>query len=60
MYIIRRTDRNGGYVARSGSNTSYVKDPLKAHIYPTREAAEAGICQDNEVIEAAWVRAHSI
>lgn len=50
-YIIRRTDQGGGYVAPPGSQKSYTKDRLKAHVFTTREAAEADRCPENEVIE---------
>ncbi len=57
-YIIKRLDQGGSYVAPPGSAKSYTKDPLKAHQYPTYEAAEADLCVDNEAIEPAFIRAH--
>lgn len=49
-YVIRRTDQGGGYVAPSGSASSYVKHPDNARQYPTREAAERDKCPGNEVV----------
>ena len=48
-YILRRTDQGGGYVAPSGSPSSYTRDPLRAKRYPTKEAAIADSCPENEV-----------
>lgn len=56
FYIIRRLDQGGGYVSLPGSVKSYTKNPLEARQYPTREAAEADLCVDNEIIEPAFVR----
>ena len=50
MFIIRRTDQGGGYVAPSGSRSSYTRDPRQAQQYPTRAAAERDRCPENEVI----------
>ena len=46
MWVLRRTD--GAFVARA-SASSYTEDVLHARRYPTREAAEADRCPENEV-----------
>lgn len=52
-YVIRRIDQGGGYVAPPGSPKSYTRSKAAARRYPTREAAEADRCVENEVIEEA-------
>ena len=49
MYVIRRTDQGGGYVAPPGSHSSYTKKLERARIFPTKEAADAECCPENEV-----------
>ena len=49
-YIIRRTDRGGGYVAPSGNPSSYVKDPRNARQFATWELAGRELCEGNEVV----------
>lgn len=49
-FIIRRTSEGGGYVAPSGSPSSYVRNPDRARQFPTREAAERERCPSNEVV----------
>lgn len=55
-YVIRRTDQGGGFVAPVGSRSSYTRDRTRARLYPTRAAAEADRCPDNEVVEHANAR----
>lgn len=50
-YVIRRTDQGGGWVAKPGGKHSYTNKLQDARVYPTREAAEADRCPENEVIE---------
>ena len=50
-FILKRTDHWGGYVAPAGSQNAYTRDRDKAQRFPTREAAEADRCEENEVIE---------
>lgn len=50
VYILKRTDGRGGYVAPPGSARSYVRDDFRARKYATREAAEADRCQENEIV----------
>lgn len=50
-YVLRRTDQGGGYVAPAGSKKSYTPMREKARRFPTKEAAEADRCEENEVIE---------
>lgn len=49
-YLLKRTDQGGGYVAPSGSSSSYTRNPLRARRYPTKEQAERCRCPENEVI----------
>lgn len=49
-YLLKRTDQGGGYVAPSGSPKAYTSSKARARHFPTREAAEAERCVDNEVI----------
>ena len=52
MFIIHRiSEQGGGYVAKPGNPHSYVHNILLAQQYPTRQAAEANLCPDNERIE---------
>ena len=48
-YILKRTDQGGGYVAPSGSKSSYTTVPTRARRYETKEAAIADSCPGNEV-----------
>ena len=48
MYILKRTDQGGGYVAPAGSRSSYTHNPLNARRYPTEAAAVADSCPGNE------------
>lgn len=52
MYIIMRTDRHGpiGYVAPSGSKSSYTSAPHLARRFETKEEAERHRCPGNERI----------
>jgi hypothetical protein len=50
MYIIRRTDQGGGYVARPGSQNSYTHTLHNVRRFSTREAAERKRCPGNEVV----------
>lgn len=50
MYILKRTNQHGGYVANPGSKNSYTRNVLKARRYPTRALAEADRCPENEII----------
>ena len=51
MYIIRRINSWGGYVAPEGSVRSYVVSKHQARRFATREAAEKDRCPINEVVE---------
>jgi hypothetical protein len=50
MYVIKRTDQGGGYVARPGSRYSYTKLVENAQTFSTREAADGHRCPGNEVV----------
>lgn len=49
MYVIKRTDQGGGFVAKLGSADSYTSDLRRAWIFATREKALAQCCPDNEI-----------
>ncbi len=50
MWVLRRTDQGGGYVAdMRKSNSSYVRSVKRAKLYNTREEAVTDSCQANEV-----------
>jgi hypothetical protein len=48
MYVIKRTDQGGGYLAPPPMN-GYTKYLERARIFPTKEAADAECCPENEV-----------
>jgi len=51
MYVIRRTDQGGGYVARSPvQGASYTPRLQDARVFSSREAAEVERCLGNEVV----------
>ena len=39
MYVIKRTDQGGGFVAKLGSADSYTRNLRRAWIFATREKA---------------------
>lgn len=52
VYVIRRTDRWGGWVAANPNlGGSYTKKLRLAKVYSTRAQAEAHMCPHNEVVE---------
>lgn len=53
LYLIKRTDQGGGYVAPPGSKKSYTKSKDKALRFTYREDAERNRCPGNEVV-VAW------
>lgn len=52
MYVLRRNDQSGGYVARQGNKASYTKNKKLIRVYPTAEAAYRDRCPDNEEVLA--------
>ena len=50
MFVIKRTDQGGGYVAPSGSVSSYTGALQNARIFNTAEEAERNRCPQNEII----------
>jgi len=50
MYVIKRIDQSGGYVAEAGHQSSYVKNVTNARKFITIEEAEKNLCVENEVI----------
>lgn len=49
MYVIRRTDQGGGYVAQPGSKHSYTRNLERARTFDTRDAAQSECCPGNEI-----------
>lgn len=49
MFVIRRTDQKGGFVAPSGSATSFVRRPEDARHFRTAQDADMNRCAGNEV-----------
>jgi hypothetical protein len=52
LYVIRRTDRGGGWVTLPGSPGSYTHKLQDAKVWHSREEAERERCIDNEVAES--------
>lgn len=50
MFVIKRTDQGGGYVAAPGSRGSYTSKLQNARTFSTREAADRERCPGNEII----------
>lgn len=50
MFVLQRTD--GKFVTPPGSEHSYTFDLMKARTFPTREAADADRCVENERVVA--------
>ncbi len=49
MYLIKRTDQGGGYVALPGSKHAYTKNLRLARTFKTRNDALEECCPWNEV-----------
>lgn len=49
MYVLKRTDQRGGYVAKPGSKNSYTRNPVKAQRFASLGEARANSCPENEV-----------
>lgn len=50
MYVIKRTDQGGGYVAVAGNRCSYTKSVRQMRKFRTADEAEANRCPGNEVV----------
>lgn len=50
MFVIRRTDQGGGFVAPSRNEHSFVRRVEDARHFSTRDEAERHCCPGNEVI----------
>ncbi len=50
MFVIKRTDQGGGYVARSGSQSSYTNKLENARTFSTSAEADAERCVENEIV----------
>jgi hypothetical protein len=48
MWVIKKV--NGGYVAKAGSEKAYTPSLEKARKFPSKAAAEADACVENEVV----------
>jgi hypothetical protein len=49
MYVLKRTDQGGGYVAKPGRNSSYTMVVRNMQKFNTVEEANNNRCPDNEV-----------
>ena len=49
-FVIKRTDRRGGFVAIPGSHHSYTNMLSKMRIFPTEYEANRERCVENEVV----------
>lgn len=50
MYVIKKTDQGGGYVAKDGNEHSYTHDIEEAKVFKTRQQAELNLCPENETV----------
>ena len=50
MFVIKRTDQGGGYVARDGSAGSYTGFLQNARTFATKEQADRNHCPENEIV----------
>ena len=48
LWLLKRTDQGGGYVAVDGHPHSYTGDVCYARLFRTRESAEKSMCKGNE------------
>ncbi len=50
LYVIKRIDQGGGYLAPPGSQGSYTHNLAAAATFPNKEAAERERCPGNEIV----------
>ena len=50
MFIIKRTDQGGGYVAKPGGHSSYTHKLELARVFSTHEEARLERCPANEIV----------
>jgi LPS sulfotransferase NodH len=50
MFIIKRTNQGGGFVAPAGHPSSYVQRPENARTFDTLTDAERNRCPNNEIV----------
>ncbi len=53
MYVLKRTDQGGGYVAPAGSSGSYTPKLQNARTFYTYAEADKERCPGNEIIVPA-------
>jgi hypothetical protein len=51
-YVLQQTDQRKWFFAGSGRKNTWVPRAADAHHFPTREAADAERCPDNERVVA--------
>lgn len=49
VYVLKRTDQGGGYVAPEGSLKAYTNKPGKARRFASFEEANRNRCCENEI-----------
>ena len=50
MYVIKRMDQSGGFVAMKGHKHSYSRNPMYVRVYMTEEEANNDRCRENEIV----------
>jgi len=50
MFVIKRTDQGGGYVAMPGSEHSYTQKLENARTFSSKDEANAERCPGNEIV----------
>ena len=50
VFVIKRTDQKGGFVAKSGMHNSYTNDLRFVRKFKTREEAQQNVCPGNEIV----------
>lgn len=49
MFVLKKIDGRGGYLAQQGSDRAYTHDLAKAQTFTTKEVAAKHSCPENEV-----------
>ena len=50
MYVIKKTDQGGGFLAPSGRKETYTYDVSEARVFRSLEKANNEKCQLNEIV----------
>lgn len=52
IYVIKRTDQGGGWLAMRGSRASYTRYLHRARVFHSRDEALGERCPDNEIVQS--------